>query len=210
MMWFLVPMASCLTLDPSLATHVATLASGPVALVTAGNYVIATEGIREEQEADEVDLYRGTPLRYLGYANEAGEAFRPLIDVVIPSYVVAVSYVLADTLDKTKKALDGPKYISEEATRCAVFEGLDTFLWQIIASVILPGFTIHQIVELSLTLLQDLPQTDFISYLPTLLGFSTIPFIVEPIDQFTYKLLDLTVRRFYTDYLNSCSVEYKG
>ena len=29
----------------------------------------------------EVDIYRDSPLRYLGYANECGEAFRPLVPV---------------------------------------------------------------------------------------------------------------------------------
>jgi len=32
-------------------------------------------------EAGEVDIYRDTPLRYLGYANEVGEAFRALMHV---------------------------------------------------------------------------------------------------------------------------------
>jgi fission process protein 1 len=42
---------------------------------------------------------------YLGYANEFGEAFRPLIHVnwVRLSYGIASAYVLADTLDKTLK-----------------------------------------------------------------------------------------------------------
>ena len=41
----------------------------------------------------------------LGYANEVGEAFRPLVHVnwVRLSYGIASAYVLADTLDKTLK-----------------------------------------------------------------------------------------------------------
>ena len=31
--------------------------------------------------AAEVDLYRDTPVRFLGYANEVGEAFRALVHV---------------------------------------------------------------------------------------------------------------------------------
>jgi len=49
-----------------------------------------------------VDLYRDTPVRYLGYANEVGEAFRPLINVrlVHATYGVAILYAMADSWDK--------------------------------------------------------------------------------------------------------------
>ena len=33
------------------------------------------------EKAPEVDIYRDTPLRYAGYANEVGEAFRALVHV---------------------------------------------------------------------------------------------------------------------------------
>uniref|UniRef100_A0A8C5VV49 Mitochondrial fission process protein 1 n=1 Tax=Microcebus murinus TaxID=30608 RepID=A0A8C5VV49_MICMU len=57
----------------------------------------------------ERDLYRDTWVRYLGYANEVGEAFRSLVPaaVVWLSYGVASSYVLADAIDKGKKAGEG-------------------------------------------------------------------------------------------------------
>jgi len=53
----------------------------------------------------EVDIYRDTPVRLLGYANEVGEAFRALIHVrwVRASYGIASTYVLADTYDKGVK-----------------------------------------------------------------------------------------------------------
>ena len=65
--------------------------------------------------------WRDTPLRYLGYANEVGEAFRALMHVryveylyfrvelifhdrwVRATYGVASAYVLADTYDKGVK-----------------------------------------------------------------------------------------------------------
>ena len=54
--------------------------------------------------AAEVDIYRDTPVRFLGYANEVGEAFRALVHVnwVRFSYGVASAYVLADTYDKVR------------------------------------------------------------------------------------------------------------
>ena len=50
----------------------------------------------EEVSKKEVDIYRDTPLRYLGYANEVGEAFRALVHVnwVKLSYGVASAYVV--------------------------------------------------------------------------------------------------------------------
>ena len=79
----------------------------------------------------EVDIYRDTPVRLLGYANEVGEAFRALVgggralglkgkgshptnpilaspaqvsvQWVRASYGVASAYVLADTYDKADK-----------------------------------------------------------------------------------------------------------
>ena len=53
---------------------------------------------------ENVDIWRDTPVRLLGYANEVGESFRYVFPRgVIPSYVVAFSYVLADTQDKSMK-----------------------------------------------------------------------------------------------------------
>ena len=53
----------------------------------------------EEVSKKEVDIYRDTPLRYLGYANEVGEAFRALVHVnwVKLSYGVASAYVVRST-----------------------------------------------------------------------------------------------------------------
>ena len=52
----------------------------------------------------EVDIWRDTPVRLLGYTNEVGESFRYVFPKgVIPSYVIAFGYVLADTQDKGVK-----------------------------------------------------------------------------------------------------------
>ena len=48
-----------------------------------------------------VDVYRDTPVRFLGYANELGESFKPLIPRVayFGPYGVACAYVAADASD---------------------------------------------------------------------------------------------------------------
>merc|ERR1711962_1938463 len=85
-------------------------------------------------EAGEVDIYRDTPLRYLGYANEVGEAFRALMHVrwVRATYGVASAYVLADTYDKGVKQSKEP---GAETSKVAI-AAMDTLLWQALASVI--------------------------------------------------------------------------
>merc|ERR1712150_434334 len=91
----------------------------------------------------EVDIYRDTPLRYMGYANEVGEAFRALVHVnwVRCSYGLASAYVLADTYDKGVKQSKEP---GADTSKVAI-AAMDTLLWQALASVIVPGFTINRI-----------------------------------------------------------------
>ena len=48
-----------------------------------------------------VDIWRDTPVRLLGYANEVGESFRNIFPrMVMPSYVIAFGYTFADCADK--------------------------------------------------------------------------------------------------------------
>ena len=43
-------------------------------------------------------------IRYLGYSNELGEAFRPILPyLIIPSYIIAVGYMIYDSYIKAKK-----------------------------------------------------------------------------------------------------------
>jgi fission process protein 1 len=51
------------------------------------------------------DIYKDTPIRLLGYANEVGESLRGFIGAkwVNISYGIATLYVFADTIDKTAK-----------------------------------------------------------------------------------------------------------
>uniref|UniRef100_T1IUK7 Mitochondrial fission process protein 1 n=1 Tax=Strigamia maritima TaxID=126957 RepID=T1IUK7_STRMM len=59
----------------------------------------------EASRRADVDLYRETPVRFLGYSEEVGEALRPFIPklIVRGSYLMTSVYILADTMDKTVK-----------------------------------------------------------------------------------------------------------
>lgn len=123
--------------------------------------------VPEEEEA--FDPLRDGPLRYLGYANELGEAFAAWLPAfgVPASYATAIMYVLVDTYDKTAKAhteaktsisgVDPATDISpvKIVTLLTSERAVDTLLWQLLASVAIPGFTIHQVVWLSHTILAD-------------------------------------------------------
>eukprot|EP00542_Grammatophora_oceanica_P018897 CAMPEP_0194048962 /NCGR_PEP_ID=MMETSP0009_2-20130614/29186_1 /TAXON_ID=210454 /ORGANISM="Grammatophora oceanica, Strain CCMP 410" /LENGTH=247 /DNA_ID=CAMNT_0038695001 /DNA_START=74 /DNA_END=817 /DNA_ORIENTATION=+ len=207
--------------DATIAESVATAAAIPAVFVGTGSFLLSKEG-EEEDEAPttatsptgdgEVDLYRDTLLRYAGYANEVGEAFAPLVPAwcVPASYGVAITYVCADTVDKTYKALNGQRYSESASLKCALIEGLDALIWQLAASVALPGYTIHQIVAITVTLLSaaglDSSDSAIIGVLPTAIGLATIPFIVKPLDELAEVGMDVTLRKLWAPYLESCEI----
>ncbi|XP_061888246.1 mitochondrial fission process protein 1 [Entelurus aequoreus] len=154
----------------------------------------------EEKASQEVDIYRDTWVRFLGYANEVGEAFRALVpsSVVWGSYAVATVYVAADALDKGKKAAAAHGDNPGQKTR-VVAAVADTFLWQALASVIIPGITINRVCAASLHLLGrttrwPLPVRKWTT---TAIGLSTVPFIITPIDRSVDYLLDASLRKMY-------------
>lgn len=146
-------------------------------MAKSSNEPLASDAASAPLEQHEVDVYRDTWVRYLGYANELGESFRPLIprSVVVGTYVIAFGYVAMDTYDKSSKFYERvifriPPYTlllivephaclsfldclpqtkvhgKADATATAVTAG-DTLLWQTLASVAIPGFTINRTVH---------------------------------------------------------------
>lgn len=94
----------------------------------------------EPPKPPEVDVWRDTPLRFAGYANEVGESFRYVLPrLLAPSYGVALLYVAGDTVDKTLRA----SQLGAETSALA-YTAADVALWQLAASVAIPGFAINQ------------------------------------------------------------------
>mmetsp|Transcript_5865 Transcript_5865/g.7612 ORF Transcript_5865/g.7612 Transcript_5865/m.7612 type:complete len:316 (-) Transcript_5865:171-1118(-) len=155
--------------------------------------------LSSNQSPDNFDVWRDSPLRYAGYANEVGEAFRfRLPKLLIPSYGVAVLYVMGDTFDKTKKAMK-----TGMPTNDVLKISTDAFLWQFLASVAIPGFVINRSVFLSQKLINKYSNGlkvggglhPFIRlWVPTLFGLSLIPFIIHPIDHGVNTLFDRIIR----------------
>ncbi|KAM6241892.1 mitochondrial fission process protein 1 isoform 2-T2 [Spheniscus humboldti] len=127
--------------------------------------------------AAERDLYRETWVRYLGYANEVGESFRPLVPVPVvwASYGVASAYVTADAIDKGRRAAAS------------------------LASVAIPGVTINRLCAASLALLGALTRwpLPLRRWTTTALGLAAIPLIITPIDRTVDFLMDSSLRKLY-------------
>ena len=148
----------------------------------------------------EVDLFRDTPIRYLGYANEVGESFKPIFPrFVMPSYGIAFAYVGADAIDKTLKAKKDGKDINTVARI-----GVDALLWQTLASVLIPGKFINlvtaggvKLFQSELKVIKSLPKS-VRTWSPTMIVIVTIPFIIHPIDHAVDTLFDNTLRKWWT------------
>jgi fission process protein 1 len=160
----------------------------------------ALEGEGEGAEKA-VDLYRDTAVRYFGYANEVGEAFRPLVPapMVTFSYLVAFAYIAADSYSQGAKVVDPSS--GGGWKKPSVLASIDSLLFQFMASVIFPSFTINRWVTFLGTALSELPQeqfanvpTEVLQYLPTATGLFLIPLICGPLDVLTHRLLDSSFR----------------
>ena len=142
--------------------------------------------------SNEIDIYRDTPLRYLGYANELGESFKKLIpkSLYLASYAAAIGYVLADTRDKALK-------IKKPSMQFKIAG--DVFIWQMLASVMIPGFTINRICHFSRiglrrsSAFRNFKKNELII---SSIGIGSIPLIIHPIDSAVDYLMDSTYRPF--------------
>lgn len=73
----------------------------------------------------------------------------------------------------------------------------DVFLWQMLASVIVPGFTINRVTWATGKWLKMSKITGITrKWLPTCIGLLTIPFIIHPIDYGVDIVMDNTYRKY--------------
>ena len=148
----------------------------------------------------EVDVFRDSLLRYLGYANEVGEALRPVAPAFYyPSYLIAFGYVLGDTIDKSARAsheCDALKKRGSERSLHITEAAVDTLCWQTLASVVLPGYTINRAVEATTVALDKFKVRGIAArWTPTAVGFAAIPMIIHPIDNLVHFMMDNSIRR---------------
>lgn len=142
------------------------------------------------------DIFRDTPVRLLGYANELGEAFRSVVNVrwVWLSYGIASAYVVADTGYKVNAIRKQPFSTEKEKNLRSVKEGVDVLTWQTLASVIIPGFTINRICATANYFFSRSEIKRHAKWLTVAVGLTSIPFIIKPIDELVDYMMDKTVR----------------
>ena len=133
----------------------------------------------------------------MGYANEVGEAFRHIYPkFVVPSYGVAFVYVGCDTVDKTYR-----EYRKSGSIVTSAKVGIDAFIWQSLASVLIPGKVIHLVASAvnhsvnSPKISSHIP-THIRTWSPTIIGLAAIPAIIHPIDSFVDYCMDNSVRKY--------------
>ena len=88
---------------------------------------------------------------------------------------------------------------SQEKQTKVIRAVLDTFLWQGLASVAIPGFTINRLcaaVNLALTKTTRLPPA-MRKWTTTFAGLAAIPFIINPIDRSVDWMMNNSVRQWY-------------
>ena len=133
--------------------------------------------------------------RPLAYASELGESVRPLVPryLVRSLYGVSWAYVILDTVAKTFS-------IRDQGREKMAFYATDLAIWHLLASMSLPAITIHSIVNLSKKVIDKFanPASKFGKFGPTILGLSSIPFIIHPLDHATDIAMDYTLRKTYS------------
>ncbi|KAJ8312458.1 hypothetical protein KUTeg_009831 [Tegillarca granosa] len=139
-------------------------------------------------------------LYLIGYANEVGEAFRSMINVnfVRLSYGIAIGYVISDAWYKGLQAAE--KYAHEDSVKKKVtWSVCDTLIWQGLASVAIPGFTINRICFFTGVFLKKaskLPGSTR-KWTTTIVGLSCIPLIIKPIDRSVDFFMENTFRKYF-------------
>ncbi|KAH7103000.1 mitochondrial 18 KDa protein-domain-containing protein [Auriculariales sp. MPI-PUGE-AT-0066] len=133
--------------------------------------------------------------RYFAYSSDVGEAFRPVVHprIVQAAYGISWIYVLGDVGYETYKSkkqgptIEEAKHFSEP-TRLALVAA-KRGIFQGVASMALPAFTIHSIVRYSARGFTKASNPRIKAWGPTVTGLAMVPFLPymfdEPVEHVT-------------------------
>lgn len=139
--------------------------------------------------------------------------------IVHLSYGIAITYVLGDCIDKGKTTyqvwhvcaihihiwsvlltyvyLQTPELVGGHQIVPTLKKTGDVFLWQMFASVIIPGIVINRITWGAGKLVKNAKISNVArKWLPTCIGLVAIPFIIKPIDIAVDRAMDRTYRKY--------------
>jgi Ca2+-binding EF-hand superfamily protein len=109
-----------------------------------------------------------------------------------------------DELVSLIEALEKPKEDGGPLGNPSLIAGADALIWQVIASVALPGFTINRFVTLTEIGCEAQAESSIVAeYLPTVFGLSLIPIVCKPLDELADFGLDATLRPLLFSTLNA-------
>lgn len=148
--------------------------------------------IKTKKEAKEYDIYKDSYLRYLGYSNEIGEAFRKVTSrgFVAFTYLLEFGYFAGDTFHKGHKAYHDCKDHENQIYHVIKHSGY-TILWQFFATCLIPPLAIHLVVGRTHNYLTRRNfSANSIRYIPLSLGLIMIPLFNIYIDPIVGDTLD--------------------
>eukprot|EP01060_Flectonema_neradi_P011808 TRINITY_DN1878_c6_g1_i1.p1 TRINITY_DN1878_c6_g1~~TRINITY_DN1878_c6_g1_i1.p1 ORF type:complete len:172 (+),score=13.46 TRINITY_DN1878_c6_g1_i1:52-516(+) len=136
---------------------------------------------------EDFDWWRDSTVRYAGYTNELGEAFRPLIPkaAVLSTYAVAVGYSAGDAFDKARSAKSAGATDKKAVSAFGI-----AALWQLLASVTIPAFFVNKQVALTRALLTSWKPSPVKTFAPTASGIMIIPILPFLLDPPITKFVD--------------------
>jgi mitochondrial fission process protein 1 len=140
----------------------------------------------------EYDIYKDSYLRYLGYSNEIGEAFRKVTSrsFVIFTYVVEFGYFIGDTIHKGHKAYNDPTKVDNKGLH-VIKQSSYTILWQFFATCLIPPLCINIVVGRTHNMLVNRNfNPKLIRYLPLSIGLAMIPLFNIYVDPVVGDVLD--------------------
>ncbi|ORY87604.1 mitochondrial 18 KDa protein-domain-containing protein [Protomyces lactucae-debilis] len=117
--------------------------------------------------------YLLTSSRYVAYTSDIGEAFRPVVPpaVVTAGYAVSWLYLIGDVGYEGYKA----KYVHDEANGAVGTLMVKRSIFQGLASMALPAFTIHSTVKYSAKLFKNVQNPKVNGWGPTVMGLAVVP-----------------------------------
>jgi len=125
--------------------------------------------------------------RLVAYTSDVGESVRPVVPpaVVRLCYGLTWGYVGVDvayhTFEEQQKG-SPPAIVARTAAHATTF--------QVIASVAVPAFIIHQAVHLAQVALKSAPASPIVRWAPSLFGLALIP-LLPYVDEPVEKLIDM-------------------
>ena len=148
--------------------------------------------------AREYDPFKDSLLRFAGYANELGEAFRSFIPrwAVAATYGVASVYAVSDACYQARLAYYSDPFMRprEAQRRDAMQQFVSTGLWQLLASVLIPPYFVNRSVTAARWALQNVAiPAGRKRWIQTGTGLVVIPIIVKPIDHMTFVIVDALI-----------------